>query len=83
MYKVLFDKSAFRQFKKLPIEVYGRIFNAIIELAHQPNEAQATKLTNIEAYRIRIGDYRVIYTLKHKEKIIFITAISHRRDVYQ
>jgi len=83
MYKVLFDKLAFKQFKKLPMEIYGRIFNTIVALATKPNEAQVTKLTNIEAYRIRIGNYRVIYTIDHKTQTIFITAISHRRDVYQ
>jgi len=37
------------------MEIYGSIFNAIVALATKPNEAKVTKLTNIEAYRIRIG----------------------------
>jgi len=42
MYKVLFDKLAFKQFKKLPMEIYGSIFNVIVALATKPNEAQVT-----------------------------------------
>lgn len=83
MYKVVFDRSVFKQLKKLPIDIYGRVFNAIIELSIDPTKAQAINLTGKDGYRIRIGTYRVLYTIDHTKKTIFITTIGHRRDVYQ
>jgi len=83
MYKVKFTTSAHRQIKKLPMDLYIRIFNSIISLVSDPKNTEATKLTDRVGYRIRVGDYRVVYTIDHSTKEVKINGIEHRSKVYK
>lgn len=85
MYKITFSRLAYKQFKKLPMNEYGRVFNAVGSLMSDsptPN-LDIIKLTDRGGCRMRVGDYRILYTIKHKEKEIYIETISHRKDAYQ
>ena len=68
-------------------QFHGKIFNAIkakiIDLADNPRPHGAIQLTNDEGYRIRIGDYRVLYRVDDKAKTIFLYRIKHRKEVYR
>ena len=83
MYKVKFTTSAHRQIKKLPMDLYIRVFNSIVSLVSDPKTTESIKLTDKDGSRIRIGDYRVIYTINHTSKEITINGIDHRSKVYK
>lgn len=84
IYKVQIDNRAKREIKKLPHEVRQPILNAIGSLASDPRPIGVVKLTNNDhLYRIRIGNYRVIYQIKDNQCIILVVAVGHRRDVYK
>lgn len=60
-----------------------RIETAIDALANDPRPHGCTKLTGANAYRIRIGDYRVVYTIDDKVSIVDVTNVGHRGSIYQ
>ncbi len=82
MYSILFAPSARRDYKKLPRDIAENINAAIDALKNSPRPAGYKKLTNREAYRIRIGDYRVIYEIRDKTVTVLVVRIRHRREVY-
>lgn len=82
MYKVVIDKYAQKQLSKIRSPQFDRIINAINKLAYNPRPAGYKKLKNRPGYRIRVGDYRVIYTIEVKKLFVFIIDIGHRSDIY-
>lgn len=60
-----------------------RITKAIQALAEDPRPARSTKLVGADAWRLRVGDYRVIYLLDDVVTVVTVTRIGHRRDVYE
>lgn len=82
-YRVEFTSAAARQVKKLPRPHRDRILDAIEDLAEDPRPHGAKKLVGEQtAWRIRIGDYRVIYDLFDAELSVSIVRAAHRREVY-
>ncbi len=79
MYDVKFSNTAKRQLAKLSKEVRHHIFSVLDRVKTRP-ESYITKLVGLPAYKIRVGDYRVLLELK--ENLIFIFKIGHRKDVY-
>jgi len=83
-YLVEFAVSALREFKRLERAVQRRIATHIDGLASNPFPAGAKKLRGSpDHYRIRVGDYRVIYRVDGKRVTVLILKIGHRRDVYR
>ena len=83
-YEVEFKASAAKEFRKLPPDIKARIRKAIGALQADPRPAGVKKLageTNL--YRIRIGEFRVIYEIDDEAKILVVTRVRHRRDVDQ
>jgi mRNA interferase RelE/StbE len=83
-YEVEFKASAAKEFRKLPPDIKARIRKAIGALQADPRPAGVKKLaggTNL--YRIRVGEFRVIYEIDDEAKILVVTRVRHRRDVYQ
>lgn len=81
---VEFSRAADRQLRKLTEQMQRRIVVAIAGLANDPRPHGCEKLTAEESlYRIRIGDYRVIYEVRDEALLVLIVKIGHRRDVYQ
>ncbi len=77
-------RSANRTLAKLPRSVQDRIDKAIDELSQDPRPPGAKRLIGDEpVYRIRVGDYRILYTVDDVAKIITVVRIGHRRDVYR
>lgn len=60
-----------------------RIINSIQPLAENPNPPGCKKLTGRDAWRIRVGNYRVIYEINNNELIVTVINIGHRREVYR
>jgi mRNA interferase RelE/StbE len=83
-YKIEITTAAYRVLKKLPAEVAQRIGDAIDELADDPRPSGVKKLENEDdLYRVRVGDYRIIYQIQSKRLVVVVVAIGHRRDVYR
>lgn len=84
IYKVEFKNSARKQFDQLPIAIQDKLEKRIDDLSLNPRPHGVVKLMNEESlYRIRLGDYRVIYQIQDKILLILIVKIGHRREVYR
>lgn len=83
-YEVRFAPSVRKQLRKLERSVQQRVLDAISLLAETPRPPAARALVGRSGYlRIRIGDYRVIYTVEDDQLIVLVVIIGHRRDVYR
>jgi len=83
-YKIEWKRSALKELKQLPKENVSRIFKAVEELAANPFPNKVKKLTDSEhSFRIRIGDYRIVYSIFPEILIVEIIRIKHRKDVYK
>jgi mRNA interferase RelE/StbE len=82
-YAVQILRSAQRQLAKVERETRLRVVRAIEGLAHDPHPHGSKKLAGREAWRIRVGAYRVVYEIHDDKLVVLVIAIGHRRDVYR
>jgi mRNA interferase RelE/StbE len=83
-YKVFFKSSADRQLRKLPDALQRRIVGEVEALAHNPRPRGAVKLAGYEnLWRVRVGDYRVVYEIHDDRLVILVLRLAHRKDVYR
>jgi len=83
-YKVFFKPSADRQLQKLSAAVQRRIVAEVAALALNPRPAGVVKLAGDEnLWRIRIGDYRVVYEIHDERLVVAVLRVAHRGDVYR
>jgi len=84
LFKIEFKHSAERDIRKVNPALISNILKRIETLSHNPFPRQSLKLSGTEAtYRLRVGNYRVIYEVNIEKKIIVIHYIRHRREVYR
>ena len=81
--KLLVARTAYKQLLKIPFKIRSRIENRIEELAKNPFTKKSKKLSDRPGYRLRIGDYRIIYFVDKKKRTITILSASHRKDAYR
>lgn len=82
-YTVILTEYAVRQLKRLPPQVVARLKSAIAGLAENPCPHKYIKLTNVEAYRIRVGDYRVVYEINDDVLMVTGIEVSDRKETYR
>jgi mRNA interferase RelE/StbE len=82
-YSVLIRKSAQKNLSRLDSSMQRKIIEVIRNLADNPRPSGTKKLAGRDAWRIRIGDYRIIYEIHDNELIILVVVIGHRREVYK
>jgi mRNA interferase RelE/StbE len=83
-YSVIYQASAEAALRKLPREIQIRILRKLDQLAVNPFPPGTEKLSAaIDLWRIRIGDYRVVYTVERKELLVLVLKVGHRREVYR
>lgn len=82
-YRVSITTSAQRRFKKLSHQIQKRARQKLLSLEHNPRPFGSQKLKSSEFYRLRIGDYRIIYSVNDTHKSVVILDIAHRREVYR
>ncbi len=83
-WEVDFEPSARRAFRGLDRSVQQRILKSLAGLAADPRAAQNVKtLQGQPGYRLRVGDWRVIYTLKDDVLTVLVIRIAHRREAYR
>ena len=84
MYKILLEGAAEKDLGRLSHDLHDRIIEAIKELAHQPRPSGCRKLSGTKNdWRIRVGDYRVIYEIADVIRVVRIRRVRHRREVYR
>jgi mRNA interferase RelE/StbE len=82
-YTVIFQASAAKEFRNLPLVTKQKISPLIDKLKRNPRPRQVRKLSGQEGlYRIRVGHYRIVYEIDDHQKLIRVTRIRHRKDVY-
>jgi mRNA interferase RelE/StbE len=82
-YQVRIIPSAEKEMDKLPALIHRRISRKILSLEDNPRPTGAKKLSGREEYRLRVGDYRVVYTIDDKVHVLTVFAVGHRREVYR
>jgi mRNA interferase RelE/StbE len=82
-YSLVIKKSAGRELRAIPKEDLRRIVERARGLGANPRPAGSEKLSGQERYRIRQGDYRILYTLDDEARVVEIVKIGHRREVYR
>jgi mRNA interferase RelE/StbE len=84
VYKILIESSAEKDLRRLADSVHDRIIQAVQKLASDPRPPGCRKLAGSENdWRIRVGDYRVVYEIADKIRIVRVWRIRHRREVYR
>jgi mRNA interferase RelE/StbE len=84
MYRVLLERAAEKDLARLSSENHDRIIAAIQALAMNPRPPGCRKLEGSKRdWRIRIGDYRVIYEIADEIRVIHVNRVRHRREVYR
>ena len=83
-YKIIITKSIQKQLDNLPSNIQDRVYEKISQLAEEPRPDGVAKLKGYDnEYRIRIGDYRLVYEIQYEKLIVLILQCKHRRDVYK
>jgi mRNA interferase RelE/StbE len=83
MHEIRLHPEAARAFRRLRGPLRDRITSAIDGLAADPRPRGAVKLAGRDDFRIRVGDYRIVYAVDDAERLVLVARIGHRRDVYR
>ena len=84
VYRIESTPAAYRQIRMLPLKARRRIAAKIDSLASDPHPAGCVKLKQTRnIYRIRSGDYRILYEVKDEILLVLIVKVAHRREVYK
>lgn len=75
--------AASKSIEKLPRTLQQRILARVEGLATEPRPPGCVKLAGQDAYRVRVGDYRIIYTIHDQRLIVLVIDVGHRREVYR
>ena len=82
-YRLLINRSAAKELETLPLKIRRRIVRKIETLATTPRPQGLEKLSGQEKYRIRQGDYRVLFSIDDDTQTVTVVKIGHRQDVYR
>lgn len=82
-YRVEVRPAAIRALRKVDPKMRPRIEGAIALLAEDPRPPASRPLTGRAGYRVRVGDYRIIYTVHDDVLLVVVVTLGHRRDVYR
>jgi len=82
-YDLVLRPSVSRDVKGIPQQVLKRILERIEALRDDPRPPGAVKLSGLEYYRVRQGDYRIVYEIQDKVLVVIVVKIGHRREIYR
>jgi mRNA interferase RelE/StbE len=82
-YQIILPKSVQKELDHLPDEIANRILARLAGLEANPRPADVKKLKGRDAWRIRVGDYRVIYEIQDRILKIIVIHAGHRREIYR
>jgi mRNA interferase RelE/StbE len=81
-YTVFITKSVQKQLQNLPDEIAGKIEQKMLQLEDDPRPIDCKKLRGRDGFRVRVGNYRIIYEVKDKILVVVILKVGHRKDIY-
>jgi mRNA interferase RelE/StbE len=79
----LLDHKTRRQLDRIQELDFGRITEAILRLENDPRPSGCRKLRGLEGWRIRVGNWRVIYHINDQERVVIVVEVRRREDTYQ
>jgi mRNA interferase RelE/StbE len=83
-YRIVIDVAAKRELKNLPAHIIRQIGKKIDALADNPFPSKVESIKGQkDLWRIRSGDYRIIYTVRHKELLVLVIHIGDRKEIYR
>ncbi len=82
-YKVLYREAFHRSLKSIPKKDVVRILRETESLSDDPRPSGSQKLTGDEKYRIRQGNYRIIYSIEDDRLIVIVVKVGHRKQIYE
>jgi len=83
VYKIFIEKAIFKQLKNIPERDYQKIIDTIADLANDPRPPGCKKLKGRPGYRVREGNYRIIYEINDKILIVTVIEAGDRKDIYE
>ncbi|MEO8194204.1 MAG: type II toxin-antitoxin system RelE/ParE family toxin [Gemmatimonadales bacterium] len=83
LYSVLITKSAAKELEAVPRKDRRRIIERIRGLGHEPRPVGSDKLSGDDKYRIRQGDFRVLYEIRDRDLVVTVVRVGNRREVYR
>lgn len=81
-FKIVIKRSATKEIEKIPLKDKKRIVDKISSLAQNPIPTGSKKLSGQDKYRIRQGNYRILYQIENNQLIIVVVKVAHRKEVY-
>jgi mRNA interferase RelE/StbE len=82
-YKIFIKPSAVKDLDSLPNKEVEKISSRLFQLVADPRPIGVQKLSDKEGYRIRSGNYRILYEINDKSETIFVYRIKHRKEAYR
>lgn len=82
-YRLDYTPIAERSIERLDRQLQKRILQRIESLSRNPRPPGSVKLAGQDVYRIRVGDYRIIYAIQDDRLIVLVIDVGHRREVYR
>ena len=82
MFLIEWKDGAIKQLKNLNQDISSRIAKKVAELSENPFSKDIKKLKGEPAFRLRVGDYRIIFDVDMKNKMIYILRLGHRKNIY-
>jgi len=83
VYSIEIKRSAAREIEALPLRDRRLVVERIGRLADDPRPHGCEKLAGGERYRVRQGDYRIVYSVEDARLVVWVVKVGHRRDVYR
>ena len=82
-FQIIWSESASKEFKKLDRTVANRIFKKVSQLSENPYYSNVTKMIGDPYFRLRVGDYRIIFDIQNDMLRILVLKVGHRKNVYK
>jgi len=83
MYTVTIERTAQKALARIERPQRRKIEDTIAGLANEPRPRGSIKLSGVDAHRVRVGDYRIVYTIEDTIRVVNIVNIGHRRSIYR
>ena len=82
-YEIFFKESVFKDFRKIQKRDLQRVLSKIEKLGLDPRPSGSEKLTGKDFYRIRQGNYRILYSIQDNQLTVWFIKVDHRKDIYR
>jgi mRNA interferase RelE/StbE len=82
-FTIVWSKKAASQLEKLPFPIRKAVYSAVDDLAVNPYQNSVKKLRGTDSFRLRVGDYRVVFDIEKNELRILILFLGHRKNIYK